>query len=398
MEDRILNVSQVNRYIKNILEEDFLLANITVKGEITNYRPSSAGHLYFSVKDENAALSCVMFRFQASTLKIKIKDGIKVVIKGKISLYEKGGTYQLIVSSIEEEGQGDLYKEFLMLKEKLEKEGLFDSKYKKKIPYLPERVGVITSKTGSVIRDIINVSRRRFENINLLIYPSAVQGPDVRETVINGIRYFNENKNVDVIIIARGGGSFEDLFGFNDENIAREIFKSEIPIVSAVGHETDTTICDLVADLRAPTPSAAAEIVYKEKGKMLLDISKVENRLKTRILDYIERKKLQIENIKARRIYAIPEQIINTNSQYIDRLEEKMINLLKNRIVKEQNTLNNLAVKLDTISPLKTLARGYGIVLDSNGKNITKAEMAKVGDKIEVIVEDGSFNALVVDK
>lgn len=397
MEDRILNVTQVNRYIKNIIEEDFLLANITVKGEITNYRPSSAGHLYFSVKDENAALSCVMFRFKASTLNIKIKDGIKVVIKGKISLYEKGGTYQLIADSIEEEGQGDLYKKFLMLKESLEKEGLFDTKYKKKIPYLPERVGVITSKTGSVIRDIINVSKRRFENINLLIYPSAVQGDEVRNTVISGIKYFNENKNVDVIIIARGGGSFEDLFGFNDEQIAREIFKSEIPIVSAVGHETDTTICDLVADLRAPTPSAAAEIVYKEKEKMLLDIKKVENRLETRILEYIERKKLQIENIKARRIYAIPQQIIDTNLQYIDRLNEKAENILKNKIIDKKNALNSLTVKLDAISPLKTLSRGYSIVLDSNGKNITKKEMAKAGEKINVIVENGNFNAVVVE-
>ena len=397
MEDRILNVTQVNRYIKNIIEEDFLLANITVKGEITNYRPSSAGHLYFSVKDENAALSCVMFRFKASTLNIKIKDGIKVVIKGKISLYEKGGTYQLIADSIEEEGQGDLYKKFLMLKESLEKEGLFDTKYKKKIPYLPERVGVITSKTGSVIRDIINVSKRRFENINLLIYPSAVQGDEVRNTVISGIKYFNENKNVDVIIIARGGGSFEDLFGFNDEQIAREIFKSEIPIVSAVGHETDATICDLVADLRAPTPSAAAEIVYKEKEKMLLDIKKVENRLETRILEYIERKKLQIENIKARRIYAIPQQIIDTNLQYIDRLNEKAENILKNKIIDKKNALNSLTVKLDAISPLKTLSRGYSIVLDSNGKNITKKEMAKAGEKINVIVENGNFNAVVVE-
>lgn len=397
MEDRILNVTQVNRYIKNIIEEDFLLANITVKGEITNYRPSSAGHLYFSVKDENAALSCVMFRFKASTLNIKIKDGIKVVIKGKISLYEKGGTYQLIADSIEEEGQGDLYKKFLMLKESLEKEGLFDTKYKKKIPYLPERVGVITSKTGSVIRDIINVSKRRFENINLLIYPSAVQGDEVRNTVISGIKYFNENKNVDVIIIARGGGSFEDLFGFNDEQIAREIFKSEIPIVSAVGHETDTTICDLVADLRAPTPSAAAEIVYKEKEKMLLDIKKVENRLETRILEYIERKKLQIENIKARRIYAIPQQIIDTNLQYIDRLNEKAENILKNKIIDKKNALNSLTVKLDAISPLKTLSRGYSIVLDSNGKNITKKEMAKTGERINVIVENGNFNAVVVE-
>ena len=395
MEDRVLNVSQINRYIKNIIEQDYILSNITVKGEITNYRPSSSGHLYFTIKDENAALSCVMFRFQASTLKIKIKDGMSVRIKGKISLYEKGGTYQLIASRIEEEGQCDLYKKYLILKEKLEKEGLFDSKYKKPIPFLPERVGVITSKTGSVIKDIINVSTRRYENINLLIYPCSVQGEDVSRTVIQGIKYFNENKNVDVIIIARGGGSFEDLFGFNDENIAREIFKSEIPIVSAVGHETDTTICDLVSDLRAPTPSAAAELVYKEKEKMLLGIEQLKLRLKTKILNYIEKRKLQVENIKARRINVIPEQIINNNLQYIDRLSEKMNNIIKSKLEEEKNKLGKLAVKLETISPLKTLARGYSIALNENGNNIKSIKDVKGGDKIKVVVEDGEISAIV---
>lgn len=395
MEDRVLNVSQINRYIKNIMEQDHILSNITVKGEITNYRPSSSGHLYFTIKDENAALSCVMFRFQAATLKIKIKDGMSVRIKGKISLYEKGGTYQLIASSIEEEGQGDLYKKYLMLKEKLEKEGLFDSKYKKPIPFLPKRVGVITSKTGSVIKDIINVSTRRFENVNLLIFPCSVQGEDVSRTVIEGIKYFNEQNNVDVIIIARGGGSFEDLFGFNDENIAREIFKSNIPIVSAVGHETDTTICDLVSDLRAPTPSAAAELVYKEKEKMLLGIEQLRLRLNTKILNYIERKKLQVENIKARRIYAIPQQIVNNNLQYIDRLNERMNNILKARIDTEKNRLAKLAIKLETISPLKTLARGYSIALTEEGKNIKSKKDVKGGDKIKVVVEDGEIAAIV---
>ena len=395
MEDRVLNVSQINRYIKNIMEQDHILSNITVKGEITNYRPSSSGHLYFTIKDENAALSCVMFRFQAATLKIKIKDGMSVRIKGKISLYEKGGTYQLIASSIEEEGQGDLYKKYLMLKEKLEKEGLFDSKYKKPIPFLPKRVGVITSKTGSVIKDIINVSTRRFENVNLLIFPCSVQGEDVSRTVIEGIKYFNEQNNVDVIIIARGGGSFEDLFGFNDENIAREIFKSNIPIVSAVGHETDTTICDLVSDLRAPTPSAAAELVYKEKEKMLLGIEQLRLRLNTKILNYIERKKLQVENIKARRIYAIPQQIVNNNLQYIDRLNERMNNILKARIDTEKNKLAKLAIKLETISPLKTLARGYSIALTEEGKNIKSKKDVKGGDKIKVVVEDGEIAAIV---
>lgn len=395
MEDKVLNVSQVNRYIKNIIEDDFILANIAIKGEVTNYRPSSSGHLYFTIKDENAALSCVMFRFNASSLKIKIKDGMSVIVKGKISLYEKGGTYQLIASSIEEEGEGELYKKYLLLKEKLEKEGLFDSKYKKSIPFIPKRVGVITSKTGSVIKDIINVSKRRFENINLLIYPCSVQGADVPRTVIEGLKYFNEKENVDVIIIARGGGSFEDLFGFNDENIAREIFKSKIPVVSAVGHETDTTICDLVADLRAPTPSAAAEIVYKEKAKLLLEVEGLKLRLKNKMLSYIENKKLKVENIKARRMQSNIVNYINNNMQYIDKITEKINNILKDKIIKEKNTLANLSVKLEAMSPLKTLARGYSITLNKDGKSIKSVKDVNKDEKIEIVVEDGKISATV---
>ena len=262
--DKIYTVSQINKYIKLTFDKDPFLNNISISGEITNFKAHYTGHLYFTLKDDLATIKCVMFKSYASLIKFKPQDGMKVVINGQASVFERDGTYQIYCKTMTPEGLGDLYLAYEQLKAKLQKEGLFNEEYKKKIPFLPKRVGVITSRTGAVVKDIINVSTRRYDKVNLLIYPAAVQGVNVATTVINGVRTFNDLNNVDVIIIARGGGSFEDLFGFNDEALAREIFKSKIPVISAVGHETDFTICDFVSDLRAPTPSAAAELVYPQ--------------------------------------------------------------------------------------------------------------------------------------
>ena len=275
---RIFNVSEVNKYIKMLMDSDPLLTNISIRGEITNFKAHYTGHLYFTLKDENATIKCVMFKGNAQFLKFKPADGMKVVIQGQISAFERDGVYQIYCKSMSPEGLGDLYLAYEQLKEKLSKEGLFDDVHKKTIPFLPQRVGVITSRTGAVIRDIINVSTRRYPNVNILLYPVAVQGVNVASTVIGGINTFNKLDNVDVIIIARGGGSFEDLFGFNDEGIARAVFASHIPVVSAVGHETDFSICDFVADLRAPTPSAAAELVYPEYSEIVSRIATDKNR------------------------------------------------------------------------------------------------------------------------
>lgn len=302
MEEKVFNVSQVNKYVKMLIDSDAFLNNINITGEITNFKAHYTGHFYFTLKDENSSIKCVMFKSAAQLVKFKPEDGMKVVISGQINVFERDGVYQIYCRTMKQAGLGELYIAYEKLKKRLQDEGLFDEIYKKKIPFLPDRVGVITSKTGAVIKDIINVSTRRYNDVNLLIYPAAVQGVNVAKTVISGIKTFNKLNNVDVIIIARGGGSFEDLFGFNDENLAREIFNSKIPIVSAVGHETDFTICDFVSDLRAPTPSAAAELVYPKKSDILTKISTDRNRNILAMNGYINRKKEYLKELKLRNL------------------------------------------------------------------------------------------------
>lgn len=252
-----LKVSELNGYIKNIIDGDEMLANVYIKGEISNFKRHYSGHLYFTLKDETSLIKCVMFKSYTNYLNFEPKDGMSVVILGSVSVFERDGVYQVYAKGMEPEGVGALYKAYEKLKAKLSEEGLFDEAHKKPIPILPRAIGVVTSKTGAVIRDIINVTTRRLPNVNIILYPAAVQGEGAAQTIVNGIKYFNKAKNVDTIIIGRGGGSLEDLWPFNEEITARAIYESEIPIISAVGHETDFTIADFVADLRAPTPSAA---------------------------------------------------------------------------------------------------------------------------------------------
>jgi exodeoxyribonuclease VII large subunit len=293
------------------------------------------------------------------------------------------------------EGLGELYLAYEQLKEKLEKEGLFDTSYKKKIPFLPNRVGVITSKTGAVIRDIINVTTRRYNKVNLLIYPASVQGVNVASTVIKGIQTFNNLNNVDVIIIARGGGSFEDLFGFNDENLAREIYKSKIPIISAVGHETDFTICDFVSDLRAPTPSAAAELVYPQYLDLIRKISNDNSRIIISIQNFIERKKQYIEKIKAGRLEKRPLDIIREHRMNIDRILKTNENIVKMKVEKSKSKYLQLVAKIDALSPLKTLSRGYSVVQNEDGQVISKVSNVKKNDKLNITLTDGKIEAIV---
>ena len=297
---------------------------------------------------------------------------------------------------MEPEGLGDLYLAYEQLKEKLTKEGLFDEKYKKQIPFLPKRVGVITSRTGAVVRDIINVTTRRYPNVNLLIYPAAVQGVNVSSTVIKGLESFNTLNNVDVIIIARGGGSFEDLFGFNDEAMARKIFESKIPVISAVGHETDFTICDFVSDLRAPTPSAAAELVYPEYTDLIRKINTNENRILLGIKNYILRRKEYIKRIKAAKLEKMPLDIISRHRLLIDSIVKNSFNNINIKIEKyKSKTMQNVA-KIDALSPLKTLTRGYSVVQnESTGKVIKSINDVKKDDRIDLVLSDGKIKAVV---
>ena len=378
--EKVFNVTQINKYVKLIIDNDAFLNNINVSGEITNFKAHYTGHFYFTLKDENSTIKCVMFKSNASLVDFKPEDGMKVVIKGQVNVFERDGVYQT----------------YEKLKKKLEEEGIFSDIYKKKIPFLPNRVGVITSKTGAVIRDIINVSTRRYQNVNLLVYPAAVQGVNVASTVIKGIKTFNELANVDVIIIARGGGSFEDLFGFNDENLAREIFKSKIPIVSAVGHETDFTICDFVSDLRAPTPSAAAELVYPRYSDIVTKISTDRNRNILAITGYINRKKDYLNRIKAAKIEKVPYDMINSYRVNIDKLLTISKNVLDIKIEKYKSVCVKNIAKIDALSPLKTLTRGYSVVQNETGHVIKSKDDVKKNDKLNITLQDGKIDAVVV--
>lgn len=395
MESNVYSVSQINRYIKMLIDKDAYLNSITVRGEITNFKAHYTGHFYFTLKDETSTIKCVMFKSMASLVKFKPADGMKVVITGQVSLFERDGTYQIYCKTMVPEGVGELYLAYEQLKEKLAKEGLFDVKYKKKIPFLPNRVGVITSKTGAVVRDIINVSTRRYPNVNLCIFPAAVQGVNVASTVIEGIETFNRLNNVDVIIIARGGGSFEDLFGFNDESLARKIFESNIPIVSAVGHETDFTICDFVSDLRAPTPSAAAELVYPRYSDIISKISVNENRVLIATKNYLIRKREYVKRIMASKLEKVPLDMINKYKMEIDKSIAISENAMCLKLEKYKSKSSNLISKLDALSPLKTLSRGYSVVENENHKVIKSKNDVEVGNNISITFSDGKINATV---
>lgn len=394
MDKKIFSVSEVNKYIKMIFDSEDFLNNITISGEITNFKAHYTGHLYFTLKDNNATIKCVMFKSNAENIKFKPEDGMRVIINGTISVFERDGVYQVYCKTMNPDGLGDLYLAYEKLKEKLTEEGLFDEKFKKPIPFLPSRVGVITSRTGAVIKDIINVSTRRYPNVNLLIYPAAVQGINVSKTVIEGLKLFNELNNVDVIIIARGGGSFEDLFGFNDENLAREIFKSKIPVVSAVGHETDFTICDFVSDLRAPTPSAAAELIYPQYSDIISNISVCKNRLINAIKNNIRIKNDYLEKLKASRLEKIPIDMINKYRLVIDSNIKNQTNTLAVKLEKLRTKFVKNTSKLDALSPLKTLTRGYSVV-QMQENLVSSVKQVKKDDKLNITLSDGKINVIV---
>lgn len=393
--DKVYTVSQINKYVKMLFDKDNFLNNITVSGEITNFKAHYTGHFYFTLKDDTSTIKCVMFKSAASLVKFKPQDGMKVVITGQVSVFERDGAYQIYCRTMTKEGLGDLYLAYEQLKKKLELEGLFKPEYKKKIPFLPNRVGVITSKTGAVIRDIINVSTRRYDKVNLLVYPAAVQGVNVSSTVINGIRTFNKLKNVDVIIIARGGGSFEDLFGFNDEALAREIFASKIPIVSAVGHETDFTICDFVSDLRAPTPSAAAELVYPRYIDIINRIVLSKKRNLNAIKNYIDRRKQYVERLKASKLEKVPLDMINKYRMTIDSYIKDGYNSLNLKVEKYRAKMVQAITKIDALSPLKTLTRGYCVAENEQRQVIKSVKDVKKDDKLNITLNDGKINVMV---
>ncbi len=396
MEYNPITVTDLNRYIKNKVDGDEFLNNVLVKGEISNFKHHYTGHMYFTLKDENSLIKCIMFKTYTPNLKFVPRDGMKVMLLGTVSVFERDGVYQIYCKAMQEDGMGNLYTAYEELKNKLEKQGLFDNKYKKPIPKFPKCIGVLTASTGSVIRDIINVSTRRNPNCYIKLLPVPVQGKGAADKIVDAIKIMNKYKLADVIILARGGGSLEDLWPFNEEIVAHAIFESELPVISAVGHETDFTIADFVADLRAPTPSAAAELAVPNIADILLDLNKYNNRLKNSLNKKIELMRLRYEKCIVSRVYKEPLQKINEKYISIDMKVKQMHNIINNRIKDNKAKMIELITKLDTLSPLKTLARGYSLTMDSNGKIINSAKSLKKDDKLILKFKDGDTNVKVI--
>lgn len=392
-----ISVTELNKYIKDKFEEDEMLNNILVKGEISNFKHHYTGHMYFTLKDENSLIKCVMFKTYTPNLNFIPKDGMQVKVLGTVSVFERDGVYQIYCKAMQQDGLGDLYRIYTELKEKLSKEGLFDDKYKKPIPYMPKCIGVLTSNTGSVIRDIINVSTRRNPNVYIKLLPVPVQGQGAARKITEAIKIMNENRLCDVIILARGGGSLEDLWPFNEEIVARAIFDSKIPIVSAVGHETDFTISDFVADLRAPTPSAAAELVIPNVKDILLKLKEYESRQKIVLNRKIQIMKLRYEKCLNSKVFKEPLQKINERYMMLDIKVRQMESYINQKYINEKAKAIKLIAKLDALSPLKTLSRGYSIIT-LNGKTIKEAKYLKKDDEINIKLFDGQVNAKILKK
>ncbi len=389
-----VTVSDLNRYIKDKIANDENLNQILVKGEISNFKNHYTGHMYFTLKDENSLIKCVCFKTYAEKLTFMPKDGMKVIVLGSVSVFERDGIYQIYVKLMEEDGEGDLYTKYKELKEKLEKEGLFDETHKEKIPLMPKVIGVLTSQTGSVIRDIINVSTRRNPNVYIRLLPVPVQGEGAAEKIADGIKFMNENNLADVLILARGGGSLEDLWPFNEEIVARAIYDSKIPIISAVGHETDFSISDFVADLRAPTPSAAAELAVPDVYEVKKKIESYKDRLRMALLKKVEVMKLRYDKCMASSVFKEPLRKINENYLIVDNLLKRIEATIKIKQEKEKNRYIELVSKLDTLSPLKTLSRGYSIT-EKEGIIIKSKNDLNSGDRIELRFKDGKKKAVI---
>ncbi len=391
-----ITVTDLNKYIKGRIDNDEMLNNVLVKGEISNFKNHYTGHMYFTLKDENSLIKCVMFKTYTTHLSFMPKDGMKVIILGGVSVFERDGVYQIYAKAMKEDGLGNLYVAYEELKNKLSNEGLFDEKYKKPIPFMPKTIGVLTSNTGAVIRDIINVSTRRNPNVNIRLYPVPVQGSGAGEKIAEGIEFMNKNKLADVLIIGRGGGSIEDLWPFNEEIVARAMFNSEIPIISAVGHETDFTIADFVADLRAPTPSAAAELAVANIDDVRETLKTYNNRYKVSLKKKIELMKMSYEKCMTRQAFKNPTQKINEQYMLIDMKVKSLQNSILLKIKEDKTKFVKEVAKLDALSPLKTLTRGYSIVSKQDGKIAKEVKDLSQGEKVSIRLSDGSVDAQVL--
>lgn len=393
----VYTVSQANQYIKNMFNQDFLLNNISVRGEVSNCKYHSSGHIYFSIKDRNGLLSCVMFAGKKRGLDFKMEEGNKVIVSGNINVYERDGKYQLYADKIEKEGTGDLYKRFIELKNELEEMGMFSDEYKKEIPKYSMNVGIVTASTGAAIQDIINISKRRNPYIKLVLYPAKVQGDGAADTIVNGIRCL-DSKNLDVIIVGRGGGSIEDLWAFNEEKVARAIFECNTPVISAVGHETDYTIADYVADMRAPTPSAAAELVVFEYNKLCEKISSYEENMRYRIDIKIRNYRNTVNDLLWKLNKMSPANNIQSKRQRLADLEIRLYNSINRKTSERRHQLELLTERLNGLSPLNKLSGGYAYISDDKNKPVKSIKQINADAELKIVLKDGNAKVKVIDK
>lgn len=392
----IFSVSDLNNYIKNIFENNRTLTSVTVRGEISNFTNHRSGHLYFSLKDSGGQIRAVMFKSRAVSLKFMPESGMKVVVHGSVTVYPRDGSYQIYVSLMQPDGIGALYLAYEQMKARLAEEGLFDDDHKMPIPALPQRIGIITSPTGAAIRDIINVTGRRFPLADIYLYPALVQGEGAEASLIKALDYLDQSRLCDVIIIGRGGGSIEDLWAFNSEKLARRIYEANTPIISAVGHETDFTICDFVSDLRAPTPSAAAELAVPDSYELLMRVDSLSERASMGLVRLTSRARERLTSLAERANESAVTAKIAAKKESVERLYDKAEYIVRNMLNNKRENLAAIAARADALSPLSTLMRGYSIV-EHNGKVINKKSELKTDDEITLIMSDGRIKGRVTD-
>ena len=393
----VYTVGQINSYIKNMFAQDFLLQELSVKGEVSNCKYHSSGHIYFTLKDAKGTISCVMFAGNRSGLGFRMSEGMQVVVHGTIDVYERDGKYQMYAKTIEQDGAGALYERFEMLKQELLERGMFSPEYKKPIPKYIRTLGVVTAPTGAAVRDIINIATRRNPYVQILLYPATVQGDGAVESIVRGIRMLEWQK-VDVIIVGRGGGSIEDLWAFNEEAVAQAVFDCNIPVISAVGHETDTTIIDYVADLRAPTPSAAAELAVYDVALTLSQLQGLKMSMLRQMQNHLRLSRAEMKMLEAGLKMNSPMGKIREKRSYALSMEEQLSNAMKARIVRERHRLAIYIEQLKGLSPLDKLNQGYSYVSDEKGKTVTDVNRISEGDKLQIYVKNGRIEAEVIGK
>ena len=394
MARNVYTVKQVNSYIKNMFTQDFMLNRIYVKGEVSNCKYHTSGHIYFSLKDESGTIACVMFAGQRGGLSFHMREGQQIIVLGSVNVYERTGSYQLYAQEIRLDGEGTLYEKYQMLKQELEEMGMFAPEYKKAIPRYAKRIGVVTAPTGAAVRDIMNISARRNPYVQLLLYPAQVQGERAKESIVRGIRML-ETKNVDVIIVGRGGGSIEDLWAFNDECVARAIFDCQVPVISAVGHETDVTIADYVADLRAPTPSAAAELAVWDYRQLQGYLDECRLRMNRSMTGTIRINRLRLKELDVRLSYLHPRHKLQDQQQRLIELEEELRTLMRDRVKEARHRLAIQIEKLNGLSPVRKLNQGFAYVEEADGGVVKSIRQVEKGDELTVYVTDGLIRTSV---